>query len=109
MITIEHRPDDRRYIVIDGAAQETIGEEAYVDVAEGNSRDRVLYHTEVSENYAGQGIGSRLVRFAVEDAVAHGYRIVPVCPYVARWIEKHPAFASHTDTPSAAHRAAIPR
>src|SRR5579885_2483365 len=44
---------------------------------------RVFYHTEVDDAYAGQGLASRLVREALTESRGQGKRIVPVCPYVA--------------------------
>ena len=52
---------------------------------------RIIFtHTEVPEASEGQGVGEALVRFAVEDARARGLEIVPLCPFVAAWIAKHP-------------------
>ncbi|WP_309129382.1 GNAT family N-acetyltransferase [Microbacterium sp.] len=105
--TVEHEPDQSRYVLVDreaGASQpEEIGEESYVDV-EG---ERVLYHTVVSDEYAGQGLASLLVREVVEDTIASGLRIVPVCPYVAAWLPKHPEYAEHVAERRAEHGAAV--
>lgn len=49
-----------------------------------------LVHTEVLEDFAGQGVGSRLVRDVIADARERGLRVVPHCPFVVRWLEKHP-------------------
>lgn len=37
------------------------------------------------------GIGSLLVRRAVEDARAEGNTVLALCPYVRRWMDLHPA------------------
>ena len=50
----------------------------------------VLLHTEVPNALGGQGIGGELVHAAVQRADRDGLTIVPLCPYVRRWIEKHP-------------------
>lgn len=53
--------------------------------------DRIVFpHTEVDPSHGGQGLGRRLVEFAVEDARSRGLEIVPVCPFVKAWIEKNP-------------------
>lgn len=49
-------------------------------------------HTEVPERLAGQGIGSRLVRHVLDAARAEGLRVVPVCPFIAAWMKKHPEY-----------------
>lgn len=56
-------------------------------------------HTEVDDVYEGQGLASRLIRFALDDVRAAGKRIVPHCPYVAAWVRRHPEYADATDWP----------
>lgn len=51
---------------------------------------RVFFHTEISEDYGGQGLASTLVRAALEDTAAEGLTAVAVCPFVLGWLEKHP-------------------
>lgn len=54
------------------------------------SNEIVLYHTEVPEALEGQGIGSELVLQALEDIEKTGYRLIPLCPFVAAYIKRHP-------------------
>lgn len=58
---------------------------------------RVFFHTEVGEAYAGQGLAGRLVQEALTDVRKLGKRIVPVCPYVAKFLKSHEEFADITD------------
>ncbi|GHG07869.1 GNAT family N-acetyltransferase [Streptomyces filamentosus] len=58
---------------------------------------RVFFHTEVDDAYAGQGLASILVTQALDDVRAAGMRIVPVCPYVAKFLKKHEEYADITD------------
>ena len=53
----------------------------------------VLVHTEVPEALEGRGVGSRLVRFAVDDARESNFIIVPMCPFARAWLERHPDVA----------------
>lgn len=53
----------------------------------------VLVHTEVPEAFSGQGHAARLAEGALADARERGLRVVPSCPYVASYIEKHPEHA----------------
>jgi len=48
-----------------------------------------LVHTEVQEGFEGQGVGSRLVRAVLDDARQRGLRVIPKCPFVVRWLERH--------------------
>ena len=46
-------------------------------------------HTEVPEALEGQGVGSKLVKAALDDARAQGLKVVPACAFVKHYIEKH--------------------
>jgi predicted GNAT family acetyltransferase len=104
---VRELPDQSRYVLIDhgpdGTLSKEIGEESYVDVGD----ERVLFHTGVSDEYSGKGLGSKLVRAVVDDIVAAGKRIVPVCPYVAAWLPKHPEYADHIAERRSEHGAAV--
>lgn len=49
-----------------------------------------LVHTEVLEGFEGQGIGSRLVRAVLEDLRERNLAVVPRCPFIVGWLQKHP-------------------
>jgi predicted GNAT family acetyltransferase len=49
-----------------------------------------LIHTEVLPAYEGKGIGSTLVRFALDDARRRGLRVIASCPYVQDYLARHP-------------------
>lgn len=49
-----------------------------------------LVHTEVPEDLSGQGIGSALVTAALEYAKSHQMMVIPSCPFVASYLERHP-------------------
>ncbi|MCW2585224.1 MAG: GCN5-related N-acetyltransferase [Frankiales bacterium] len=53
----------------------------------------VLTHTEVDPAFEGQGVGSALAKGALDDVRAQGKRVVPLCPFIARYIENHPEYA----------------
>ena len=46
-------------------------------------------HTEVDPAFQGQGLAGALASAALEDAVARDEAIVPLCPYIARYLETH--------------------
>lgn len=104
---VRHLPDESRYVLTDrgddGTQSTEIGEESYVDVGD----ERVLFHTGVSDEYGGQGLGSTLVRAVVEDVIAAGKSIVPVCPYVVAWLPRHPEYQQHVVERRSEHGDAI--
>jgi hypothetical protein len=60
-------------------------------IAEYRLRDgRITFtHTEVPAAHGGQGIGTALVRFALNWARERGLRVAPICPFVAAYIKAH--------------------
>jgi predicted GNAT family acetyltransferase len=55
--------------------------------------DRIVFtHTLVPEVLEGRGIASVLARTALEDARARRLRVVPLCPFVRGYIERHPEY-----------------
>ena len=44
-------------------------------------------HTEVYESF--EGLGGRLARAALDDARTKGLVVVPYCPFIAGYIERH--------------------
>jgi uncharacterized protein len=49
-----------------------------------------LVHTEVLEEYHGQGIGSRLVSGTIDQVSGQGVTVVNQCPFISRYIARHP-------------------
>ncbi|GAB3769748.1 hypothetical protein FB382_001459 [Nocardioides ginsengisegetis] len=56
--------------------------------------ERIVFtHTEVADAFEGQGVAGQLARTALDDVRASGkYRVVPRCPYIKKWIDKHPDY-----------------
>ena len=50
----------------------------------------VFTHTEVPQALEGQGVGSRLIKAALADARRQDLKVVPLCEFVAGYIERHP-------------------
>lgn len=46
-------------------------------------------HTEIGDEWGGKGVGSKLVRGALDDARSRGLEVLPYCPFVRSWIERH--------------------
>jgi predicted GNAT family acetyltransferase len=51
-----------------------------------------LTHTEVAESAEGRGFGSLLAAAALEGARREGLEVVPLCPFIAHYIEGHPEY-----------------
>jgi predicted GNAT family acetyltransferase len=49
-----------------------------------------LVHTEVPENQRGQGIGEKIVRFALEFARQNQLKVIPSCRFVRAYLKRHP-------------------
>jgi predicted GNAT family acetyltransferase len=60
-------------------------------------RDRegliAFVHTEIDDRFEGQGLGGRLVSFALDDARQRGLQVLPFCPFVNGYIERHREYA----------------
>lgn len=99
--TVTDDTANNRYVItVDGTQA---GLEAYQDL----DGDRIFYHTEVDDEFNGQGLASVLVRNAVEQAAAEGRTVIPVCPYVKAWAGKHEDYAARFGKVTSAHLAAL--
>ncbi|MFD5792070.1 GNAT family N-acetyltransferase [Streptomyces diastatochromogenes] len=89
--TVRRVDAKQRYEIAVGG--ETVGLTAYRD----RDDQRVFYHTEIDDAFAGQGLASLLVQQALTDVRNSGKRVVPVCAYVAKFLERHDEFADMVD------------
>ena len=99
MITIRNNPERGRFEVLDADA--VIGQAAYLDDA--GAGQRIFYHTVISEEYGGRGLAGVLAAQALDETVAAGLTIVPVCPYIKKYLGKHPGYAARVQAPTPAH------
>ncbi|MBB5801726.1 putative GNAT family acetyltransferase [Saccharothrix ecbatanensis] len=88
-VSVSDNPDQFRYEVrLDGE----LGGFAEYKLADGVV---TFTHTEVA--IEGKGLGSKLVRHALEDVRAKGLTVVAQCPFVRGYLEKHPELIEATD------------
>ncbi|RLV56105.1 N-acetyltransferase [Aeromicrobium phragmitis] len=80
---VTHNADENRY------EMHVDGELAGFVVAEPRDGVIVLPHTELREEFEGQGLASQLVTAALEDIRSRGEKIKPTCAYVKRFLTKH--------------------
>jgi len=88
--TVRDMPEQHCYEISVG--DRPAGFVAYVDRpgGEGGGHRRVFTHTEIDPAFEGQGLAGVLVQGALADVRASGRRVVPVCPYVAAYVKRHP-------------------
>ena len=80
---VQHQPESHRFEV------ETEGQTAELAYRlHGNVM--TILHTEVPEPLGGRGIAGSLVKAALDEAKARGWKVDPVCPYAKAWMERHP-------------------
>ena len=70
---------------------------------------RVFFHTEVGEEFGGQGLAGTVVEAAVRATRDEGLTVVPVCPYVTKWLTKHTDHGATVAQPTPDDLAAIPQ
>ncbi|MFD5865182.1 GNAT family N-acetyltransferase [Agromyces sp. NPDC127015] len=59
----------------------------------------VFTHTVIKPEFGGRGLGSRLAKYVLDDAVSRGDRIVPQCPFIAAYLREHPGYEASVDWP----------
>jgi len=86
-LKIHHDEAGRRF------AAEVERGEAVLDyeLVDGDTLD--LRRTFVSDELRGEGVAGQVVRYALDWARHHDKKIVATCPYVARFLERHPEYA----------------
>ena len=85
--TVSNAPEQNRYEIRDG--DRVLGLAAY----ELRGDTIVFTHTEVDPDAGEDGLGSSLVRAALDDVRGKGWSVVPQCPFVRGWIERHQDYA----------------
>ena len=83
---VSNNPAQHRYeLVVEGHIAA-----AHYELADGVI---TFVHTEVPAELGGKGIGSKLIKGALDQVRADGLKVVAQCPFVKDWIGKHPDYA----------------
>ena len=53
------------------------------------AREVDLVHTEVDDRFEGHGVGTTLARESLDAIRDEGWQVVPSCPFIKDWIERH--------------------
>jgi uncharacterized protein len=82
----QNQADSRYELEVDG----------HLAVIEYRDADGVRYytHTEVPKALEGRGIASMMAKAVLDEAQAEHLTIVPLCPFVRGYIERHPQYKS---------------
>jgi len=63
---------------------------AKIEYIKANNNEIYLVHTEMPSSLEGKGIGSMLAEKVLADIESKNLRLVPLCPFIAGYIQKHP-------------------
>lgn len=85
-VNVVDNPDEDRYEIRVG------GELAGFSQYRQRRAGLAFVHTEIDDRFEGQGLGGRLVSFALDDARGRGLAVLPFCPFVRSYIERHPEY-----------------
>jgi predicted GNAT family acetyltransferase len=85
--TVRDNPEETRYEIRDG--DRVLGHADY----DRSGDTTVFIHTEIDPDAGQDGLGSTLVRAALDDVRAKGGSVVARCSFVRGWIERHPDYA----------------
>jgi len=82
-VEVSDQPSDGRYeATVDGAYAGGAWYELNGDVI-------TFTHTLIEPEFEGQGVGGALARYALDDVRERGLQVVPRCPFIKRWIQRH--------------------
>ena len=82
---VVNNPSEHRYqLTVNGHIAAT-----YYKIADGVI---TFVHTVVPPELGGKGIGSKLIKGALDQVRADGLKVIPQCPFVKAFIEKNAAY-----------------
>lgn len=85
LLKVQHNPDRKRFEV---KVDNHLAVCEYI-----LSKTRIIFtHTEVPKALEGNGIGAMLAKAGLEYAREHELRIMPLCPFVAAYMEENPEY-----------------
>jgi predicted GNAT family acetyltransferase len=85
-VSVRDQPDKKRYEVWVGDAL------AGFTVYRPRGEVYTFSHTEIDDAFGGRGLGSVLIKYALDDMRARGIAVLPDCPFVRRYISRHKEF-----------------
>lgn len=86
-INIQHLEDQRKFL--------TVVDEHKAFVEYLRIKSKIIFtHTEVARELEGKGIGGALAKHVLEYAKANELVVMPLCPFIAAYISRHPEYKS---------------
>lgn len=86
-LAFAHDEAARRYrATLDGV------EVAYIEIDPIGADSMLIKHTEVPPAHEGLGYGSSILRQFLDDMRAQGKTVVPICPFAAAFMKRHPEY-----------------
>jgi uncharacterized protein len=82
-LSVRDNPTEHRYELIADGAQAGI---AAYRVRDGVT---IITHSEVDPAFRGKGLGNELARLTLDHLRAAGARVVPACPFFAKYVSEH--------------------
>jgi uncharacterized protein len=88
---VHDNPDESRYeLTLDGSVA---GHARYL-----RRGGRIYFvHTEIDPGHEGAGLGSALAKGALDAERERGEPVVPLCPFIRGYIDRHPEYADLVD------------
>lgn len=85
-LEVTHVPSAGRFVAV------VEGQESGLDYHLSDNT-MTITHTGVPPSLRGRDIAGEITRFALETARAHGWKVVPVCPFAASFLKKHTEYS----------------
>jgi uncharacterized protein len=86
-IVVRDVPAEHRFEILLG------GKRAGVVVYRREGAAYAFLHTEVDPEFEGRGLGSRLVKDALDEVRRQGVPVLPYCPFTRAYIQRHREYA----------------
>ena len=91
MVEVRDNPGQLRFEILDDG--KPVGFAQYV-----RRPNRIIFvHTEIDDAVEGRGLGSRLAAAALDAVRLTGERVVPLCPFIGQYMERHPEYDDLVD------------
>lgn len=91
-IEVRNVADQSRYeVVVDGDVA------GFAEYAAVRGERIVFTHTEIAPAFEGRGLATRLIADALADARDREQVIVPICPFVSKYVHAHPEYVPFLD------------